>query len=50
MSPSTPRDRTAAPKKSLVGLSFAFPMQMPRNGTGAGEDRKAPDAKAKPSK
>jgi hypothetical protein len=41
MSPSTPRN-TGQQKKSLVGLSFAFPMQMPRGGTGAGADHPDP--------
>ena len=41
MSPSTPRQPNGA-KKSLVGLSFAFPMQMPTAGTGAGQDRRDP--------
>ncbi len=42
MSPSTPRNGSDTPKKSLVGLSFAFPMQMPRGGTGAGVDHPDP--------
>ena len=42
MSPSTPRSVKNAPKKSLVGLSFAFPMQMPQGGTGAGTDQTDP--------
>ncbi|MEO1583698.1 MAG: hypothetical protein AAFR96_03885 [Planctomycetota bacterium] len=44
MSPSTRRG-SEPQKKSLVGLSFAFPMQMPRGGTGAGVDRQAAAAK-----
>ena len=49
MSPSTPRD-TGSNKKSLVGLSFAFPMQMPPNGTGAGSDRADPKTGSKPKR
>ncbi|MEL7483248.1 MAG: hypothetical protein AAFN41_02735 [Planctomycetota bacterium] len=48
MSPSTPRSGSNAPKKSLVGLSFAFPMQMPKNGTGAGADQHDPKRQTKP--
>ena len=48
MSPSTPRSGSKAPKKSLVGLSFAFPMQMPQGGTGAGTDQYDPKRQTKP--
>lgn len=47
MSPSTPRNASEE-KKSLVGLSFAFPMQMPSGGTGAGNDRPDPKRDGKP--
>ena len=47
MSPSTRRSGSSTPKKSMVGLSFAFPMQMPKNGTGAGDERVAPKQQGK---
>lgn len=47
MSPSTPRSGSTPPKKSLVGLSFAFPMQMPRGGTGAGGTQTDPKRESK---
>ncbi|MEM8757432.1 MAG: hypothetical protein AAGF47_06600 [Planctomycetota bacterium] len=41
MSPSAPRTTASSkPKKPMSGLSFAFPMQMPRGGTGAGVDHR----------
>lgn len=50
----SPRKDAAPTPDSRQGLSFAFPMRLPGNGTGAGgdkpADRKAPAAKPSQSK
>lgn len=42
----SPRQTPAEPARPAMGLSFAFPMRLPENGTGAGGQSKTEPAKS----